>query len=346
MKQMLKNKNTTIGIITFHSANNYGAVLQCYALSKVLISWGYEVKVVDLPLHNKPKPIRSSIRQWMVSLGFFKFRKHRLPVNIEKSEECDLYIFGSDQIWNIDITKENYKLYFGNWIKNYPKIAYAASFGVSKWKHTTYDKEIKKLLLEFSSIGVRENSGAKICKEIFGINSYQVVDPTILLTNYKNIFKQIKQSKSLICYIFEKENKINAIKSIGNKIGFKTVILNDFRKRKGIKSVPFPSVSKWLSYINSGGLILTDSFHCMVFAILFNKNFIAIPAKLDRIDRMLSLLKELGLESRFFYNTDEIVNSKVLDENIDYEKVNDRLDSLREDSLNFLKVSLNEVVND
>ena len=136
---------------------------------------------------------------------------------------------------------------------------------------------------------------------------------------FVGLFKKRKLQNAMVCYIFGKDQLIlNQVRKIAETKKLKSILLNDMRLRKGIKSVPFPTVSNWLSYLSASDLVLTDSFHCMVFAILFKKNFIAIPANLKRVDRMLSLLNDLGLESRFFSNITEVLNSEVLNENIDY----------------------------
>jgi hypothetical protein len=331
-----------IGIITFHSANNYGAVLQCYALSETLKDLGCVVELVDLPLHAKVTQIRPLLRNKLMSLAFCHFREKFLPKVAGNTAEQSVYVFGSDQVWNPQITKSNYALFFGSWVKaSIPKIAYAASFGLSTWDYPLYTKTVKKHLESFQSIGVRESTGADICKDVFNVNCDKVLDPTLLRENYKDLFKKRKASNSMVCYIFGKdESSMEQIRNIGEKCNLKPVLLNDARIRSRIKSVVFPSVSKWLSYLESSKFILTDSFHCMVFAIIFKKNFIAIPAIPERAGRMLSLLADLGLESRFFQNIDNIHKSSIILEDIDYTKVVEKLDFLRKESLEFLNNSL------
>ncbi len=333
------------GIITFHSADNYGAVLQCYALTKTLRKLGCTVELIDLPLHEKSNRIRPLLRGKFISVAFAHFRKNFLPITTRRSSEQDIYVFGSDQIWNPQITKSNFDLFFGSWVNNnVPKIAYAASFGLSAWDYPLYTSAVKKQLKSFKTIGVRESTGVDICEKVFNVKCEKVLDPTLLIKDYDNIFEKRKTSDFLVCYIFDKgELKMKQIRNIGMKCNLKPVILNDFRVRHKIKSVPFPSVSKWLSYIESSEFVLTDSFHCMVFAIIFKKNFIAIPAQPERAGRMLSLLKDLGLESRFFQDINDVHISNTIFEDIDYLKVDEKLERLRSDSLVFLKNSVGSI---
>ncbi|MGK0385879.1 MAG: hypothetical protein ACI849_000484 [Patiriisocius sp.] len=326
------------GIVTFYSANNYGAVLQCYALSETIKSLGFEVELIDLPLHAKPKDIRTFLREKVLSISFSGFRKHFLPEVTVSFSDKNVYIFGSDQIWNPQITNSNYDLFFGSWVKNNtPKISYAASFGLATWNYPSYTNLVKEQLNSFKSIGVRESSGVDICKNTFNVDSEKVLDPTLLLKDYTGIFKRRKASSSLVAYFLCKDElKVQQVRCIGEKRNLNPVILKDYKIRNKIKSVAFPSVSKWLSYLESSELVLTDSFHCMVFAILFKKNFIVIPAIPERVDRMLSLLKDLGLESRFFHNINDDRIVGTISKDIDYLEVDKKLDRLRSNSIAFL----------
>ncbi|WP_441003637.1 polysaccharide pyruvyl transferase family protein [Pseudocolwellia agarivorans] len=331
-----------VGIVTFHEANNYGAVLQCHALAEILKKLNHNVELIDLPLHDKIKGLKAQLRDKFISRAFTHFKLNFLPnisVNNDQNEVC---VFGSDQVWNPQITKNHHLLYFGSWVKpEVSKIAYAASFGLSTWDFPEYNEGVKAQLESFKALGVREVSGVEICKGTFDVESQQVVDPTLLLTDYSHLFTKRKKTNSLVCYIFGKEeDKMDNIRKIGNKRNLQPVLLNDMRLRKGIKSVPFPTVAKWLSYIEASEFVITDSFHCMVFSILFKKNFIAIPAIPARAGRMKSLLNDLGLESRFFNSINDVPSSDVILENIDYQEVNEKIKTLRENSLLFLKKAL------
>jgi hypothetical protein len=339
----LKDKfKMKIGIITFHEANNYGAVLQCYALAETLKSLNHQVELADLPLHCKASNLRARLRNKVLSSSFSHFKSAFLPVVSKDNNQNDCLVFGSDQVWNPQITKDNYHLYFGSWVKPEAlKIAYAASFGLSTWDFPQYTETVKQELNKFNAVGVRESAGVTMCSDIFNVHSEQVVDPTLLLTDYRQVFSKRKKTNSLVCYIFGKDQeKLQKIRQIGSKCNLKPILLNDMRFRKGIKSVPFPKVATWLSYIEASEFVLTDSFHCMVFSILFNKKFIAIPAIPERAGRMKSLLSDLGLASRFFNTIDESYQSDIILEDIDYEKVNERVKSLRGQSLDFLKTAL------
>jgi hypothetical protein len=336
-----------LGIVSFHNAHNYGAVLQCYALSETVKKLGYQVELIDFPLDKKPKGLRAILSDMVLSRAFSDFRISHLP-NIVGSESAkDCYIFGSDQIWNPQITEASYDVFFGSWVPaSIPKIAYAASFGLSIWEFPSYTKAVKDQLDNFRSISVRESSGVDICEKVFSVDCEKVLDPTLLLEEYTGIYRKQEPSKSLVVYLLcRDEAKIKEVRRVGERYQLGPVILKDFRFRANVRTVAFPSVSKWLGYLESGSLILTDSYHCMVFAIIFKKNFVVVPAVAERVDRMLSLLKDLGLESRFFQDIGEInAASPVLDD-IDFVEVDKKLKLLRQSSLEYLKTSLSRALS-
>jgi hypothetical protein len=332
---------TKVGIVTFFKANNYGAVLQCYCLQEYLKKSGYDVHILDSPNkeERKKNSLRWKLREKLISRPFIKFRNKYFD-KIENVPQCDVYIFGSDQIWNTDITKENAKFYFGNTIPdNVKKISYAASFGTSTWSaDRPLTEEIKTLLSSFDGIGVREKSGVSICKEQFNLQATQVLDPTFLVDSLPKMLLPMNLSNVMTCYLFNKsKQEINCIKSIAKETNLRPQILNDVRLRPGIKSVPYPSVPTWLSNIYSSDLIITDSFHCMVFAIKAKRDFFAVPAIKTRAGRMTSLLESIGLSHRYFESLEAILQSDELLKPIFYNDVTEKLNELESYSKNFIE---------
>jgi hypothetical protein len=336
-----------VGIVTFYTANNYGAVLQCHALYSFLKSQGHEVVLLETDLPNKNKTLRSKLRHsFFNSISFKKFRNNWLPDVVSKNTSVDAVVFGSDQIWNIDITKQFYLEYFGSFLhEKIKRVAYAASFGVASWNHPKELLDAKSEIAKFSVFGIREASGVEICKEQFDVTATKVLDPTLLLEadNYKKLYKLRLKKGQLVSYIFNKDaKKIEDVKKLASSLSLKPVLLSDVRIRKGILSVPYPSVSTWVSYLAAADFVVTDSFHCMVFAIINQKNFVAIPAIKARAGRMTSLLSDLGLLDRFFEDIKSAQESGIVFSDIDYSKVNIKLDVLREESRQFLISSISE----
>ena len=335
--------NEKVGIVTFNTANNYGAVLQCYALSEVLKAFELDISIVYRPLEKKSLNFRSKIRSYVMGYSFKAFNKEYLPSLCADKDTLDSIVFGSDQIWNLDITGAYWKYFFGHDISSdINKVSYAASIGTSKWTHPNNTAEVRVLLSDFKAISVRETSGQLICKDNFSLNVDQVLDPTLLLNSYVNISGMDTSTKNIVLYSFIKDaTVISELRKIAVDLELQPVILNDFRFRNGIKSVPFPSVERWLNYLKNSSFVITDSFHGMVFSIIFRKQFVSFPALPERAGRMTSLLKQLGLEDRFFDNICDVHKSRVFTNKIDFVEVHSKISKLRSESLIFLKSSLN-----
>ncbi|SMO96761.1 polysaccharide pyruvyl transferase family protein [Gracilimonas mengyeensis] len=341
-------------ILTFYKANNYGALLQCYALSQKVKEYGHEVELLDIPLKKDSKKkfgIKGKVREWLIKNRTGKFRKKYLPdsskvfdeVSLKQNyPEADLYIVGSDQVWNYDITKEDQLLYYFNFLKNNEKrISYAASFGLDEKDYNPSNaSEIRDHLKKFSGISIREEVGVNICKSFYGIQSVKVLDPVFLLRSYDFLLENKKENnkKTIVSYKYSKNEKwYDDLHDLSQKMELKPISLNDIILNKNIKAIPFPTVEKWVTTISNASFVITDSFHCMVFAILFKKDFVVLPSSYKRSSRMKSLLSDLGLSDRYFQTYEEVVESKIWEKKINYPSVFSKIEDLRKDSINFLE---------
>lgn len=355
-----------IGILTFHFAHNYGAVLQAYALKEVLKSMGHSVEVIDyLPdyFFNKYNPFsvkKSSFYSFARSLlgkckilptfflhikrylGFKNFiNKYLNPVKIdlESSDHgFDVFIFGSDQIWNPNITNRGFdKVYFGDFAGSLGKknVAYAASAG--GYKFTCDDvKKIEDLLSRFYKISVREESLKNIILKLRPGSVEQVLDPVLLANseNFKSItHSSIKMKKYVLVYqVVEDPKTMRIAKHIAKQFGCDVIELTarisfSLSTSKDQSAAP----QKFVSYFNNAEYVVTTSFHGTVFSILFGRPFYVVGLNPEHDNRSKSLLTSLGLENR-------LVDKHSLPEvsNIDYRLVNNRLEELRMNSCSFL----------
>src|SRR5690606_2791095 len=128
-----------------------------------------------------------------------------LPVSfhfeVNPIKEDEVFIVGSDQVWNPDLTKASALDYFFSFLPDEVKrISYAASFGNSEWIWSDIQHDVWDCLQKFSAISVRESSGAKICEEIFNVNSSVVLDPTLILGSYKELINKGANSKKTLVF--------------------------------------------------------------------------------------------------------------------------------------------------
>ena len=354
-----------IGIITRPLTSNYGGILQNYALQKVLQNMGHDVwtidyrkytwldwldkawrviiyKILGKSIHFDKTP-QEQIKEEIPLRGFVnRYIKLTTPRTrkIERNIVCkygfDAIVVGSDQVWNPRYSKYIQR-YFLSFIKNQKikRIAYAASFGVDKWTFTERQTKIcSKLATCFNAISVRELSGIKLCKNYLGVDSVNVLDPTLLLyaSDYCDLCKNIpKQNPFVFAYILDESvDKLAVIKNFAHKKG-----LPYFIKSAGEKVDSNDSVELWLSYFRDAEFIITDSFHGTAFSINFNKDFFVFENSKRGNSRFDSLLGNLGLMTR-------IINSSDIDDTnkIDWEKTNEIREELLIESIKWLEQSL------
>ena len=336
-----------IKILTFSQAPNYGALLQCYALSKVLKKMNYNVELVNIPF-DYMNSFSYKIRKVLL-YGFVKrFHQQYLPNSVLlKNLDFDAtYIVGSDQVWNLTITNESYLRYFFNFLPNHTKrISYAASFGSDEWVFNDKTQKIKELLNKFSSISVRESEGVKICNENFEVNSDLVLDPTLLIEDYSELIGNINIKKNLAGYKLNSDKKWrDFLKYIAEKKELTIVDLFptkiSFLGNLGGFNRKFLDVPLWLKNIAEASFVVTDSFHGTIFSILFKKNFIVVPSVKSRMGRVKSLLKILNIESRYYNSMDDVYLDDSWLTEINYNNVFIKLDHYRKLSLSFLKSNI------
>lgn len=344
-----------ISILTFSKETNFGANLQCYALCKTLQSMGHQVDIIDIQLPPKAFSWHATLSRLPQAFLFFLFRKKHLNFFTKKykstdelrdsQHKSDLYIVGSDQVWNPDITRALDPLvYFFSFLPDgVRRISYAASFGTEKWGADDLTEDVKTLLLKFNAMSVREQTGVSICKNTFGIDAKLVADPTLLLPSYDDIcgkYDSRRETDELLYFTFirnKEEQKVLA--EFSTAYHLQAIALRSNRPAPGFRNRTYLTVSEWLNSIRYAKLVVTFSFHCMVFCILFHKKFVAVPAKAGRAARQESLLAQLGLSDHFCKDTSDLYKTMehVINKDIDYAVIDKKIREMREESLGFLK---------
>ena len=364
------NKSKRIGILTLTPSSNYGGILQTVALYNYLERQGYDVILI-----NKKFFIRSKIKKVILSLlknipgqNIKNFRYNYLkeksllssinkyiPNRTKKIYNVNSFrdliqeykyhavIVGSDQVWRYKyINDGSYNCYFLDFIKSQEtkKISYAASFGIDYWENKKNVGEVSAMLKDFDHISVRENSGVKICSEDFGVNAEHVLDPTILLTpeDYNEILniKEDGEENILCSYILDSDvRKSKFIEGLAKKNSLEI-------KALGSKSSnnKFYTVKDWVSSIKNSKFVVTDSFHGMVFSIIFNRQFIVIGNKNRGLARFQSLLSKFGLSERILELENLDMGLDIANSVIDYQQVNLIVEHERLVSMSFLKNSI------
>ena len=340
-----------IALLTIHAADNYGATLQAYATQRKLEELGHDVEIIDLHIDN-PYSKAKGMLLYPKHLKFEKFRKkyyHHLTRKYASLEDlqnnppqADCYMVGSDQTWNPVIARGQAKAFFldfGN--EDVLKASYAASFGMQKWEDSEWIKsdDASKLLKRITKLSVREKDGMDILKRDLGIeHAVQVVDPVLLFDNYPELVGHVDETNELILYKLSNSDAFyEKAKNIALDLSVTPRSIGSIRRIKGVKCGYPEGVEEWIRRIAGAKYVMTDSFHGMIFSILYQRQFILYARTPKLISRMVSILSLLGIQDRIVSGdaSAEEIKQKLV-EPVDYQTVQKRLVELRSSSVEFL----------
>ena len=307
-----------IGLITYHGADNFGSLLQAYALLKVLqkhISSNTEIinfvskeqkQMYSLFLPNNS--IKNLIKNMYILFNHYDIRKAKAvkfeefrekylnsskkdsfdSISCDNIKGYDAFVCGSDQIWNmhIDDFYDYYMLSFG---KKEKKISYAASMGGLMPKLTEADKDkIQKLVSDFAAISVRENMAYSIVKECTGREANVNIDPVFLIERNKwdeIAGERIMNEDYIFFYSIDyNDDSVEIAKWFSKKYNLPVVILNTSWKsyvicKDGIQWAKSQGIEDFLSLVKYAKIVLSGSFHGTAFSVIYNKPFFRIQRR-------------------------------------------------------------------
>ena len=366
-----------VDIITRHSVPNYGSLLQSYATQKVIEEMGFESEIINYTRYEEryknlvntlikgkkwDKNIITRIIYKMIQepnytkmyRKFEKYRKNFLKEskleygNLQELKdnipEADVYCSGSDQIWGKIGTVEYDEAYFLKFIEDRTKrcIAYSSSFGKEEIDGSL-EKNINKLLKNYSDILVREDTAKSILKKHGIENVEQVLDPTLLLNKeqWSNLTNKVKnkQKKYILVYqLHDNKSFDKYAKEFSKKTGLKLLRISPsiYHITRSGKLIYLPNQYEFLSLFQNAEYVLTDSFHATVFSIIFNRKFVDIlPGKTST--RITSILKLTGLQDRILTKYDDF---SFINKNIDFSECNTIIENERKRSIELLKKAI------
>lgn len=258
----------------------------------------------------------------------------------------DYIVVGSDQVWNPNYGQKYVQDFFLTELPlNTPhRITYAASFGLSEALFSEKEQqECGEGINKFKAVSVRENSGVDL------INSYGwkvqntpvvVIDPTLLLSSehYLSFIKrQTDVEEQVFCYVLDRDittkNILDRVVEITKLKSFDIIDTEKWERSDYL----MPSIEDWLSGINASKLVVTDSYHGMVFSIIMHKQFIVKVNMKRGADRFVTLLKKLRLEKRMVNEVADV--DFALHSQIDWKSVEKILQEERLNSISFIKDS-------
>ena len=365
----MEKKSKSVGIITMHRSDNYGAVLQSYALVKAIEKVGAKAEIINyIPERFKtsvqffyvhPRRYNNVLKKYIIMAAslpiraliycrYNTFLKKYLPVGKEayysesdlekKIPKYDVYMSGSDQVWNPEFEGRIDPAFFLKFApEKAKKVAYASSFG----KGSLSDKEaveVKELLSRYDCISVREKSGKEIVTDL-GLNAKYLLDPTFLLDGdeWKAFCNKrlIKEKYVLVYQLNPNPELLERANRIAKKHNLKVVKFSrDVVKKTGVDiNMSFQRPEYFVAMIANAEYVVTDSFHGTAFSINLHKKFsVVMPPKYS--DRLTSILTKLGLETR--------LDEEMYDEEPDYISVEEKLKAERKKSIMFLENCISE----
>ena len=361
--------------ITCHDVYNFGASLQAYALMTYLKSLGNEVYVIDyLPkyirdfnsfwfISKKYKknpfiafayysfvlPTRLAQRQMRKNFRNFIEDKLNLTKRYNSFEdlkscppEADIIFCGSDQIWNTEIKNGLDPSFYADFAKpNTIRASYAASFSISEIpeNHIPF---VRKMLKNMDRISVRENTGLKILDSLNIKGGVNVIDPVFLLSKQRwdrlTIPINIKD-KYVLVYDQENNKEIKKIAlRIAKEKNLKIYAFKDLYPRfYADKQITDAGPIEFLTYIKNAKYVVTNSFHCTAFSLIFGKEFFVVARTRQKVNsRMEDLLSMLQLSERYISCEHDVVYTPI-----DFNSVT----SILEDKIKYSKNYISEVID-
>lgn len=351
-----------IGILTFHRAHNFGAVLQCYALQEFLKTAGFNVEVIDYrepytenyykifrldiflltsSLKGKLYYILSSWKRLKKTIRYRSFGLKYLNTSPKWTgktmSDYDFYIIGSDQMWSQDCLGDCFnEIYLGKFRrKSCSKIiGYAISSNIRSINSLKNNEQLPLVFERFAAISFRESSVINRLKELTGVNYTQCIDPTLLtnMSMWENIIdKRWSKKRFVVLYRLRDANRpdmsvLFKARKIANELGVGMVEISSNSH----------SVVDFVSAIANAEYVVTTSFHATVFSLIFHKQFASYLLHDGNDGRYEDLLRKVGADE-CIYEIDEYPRPEVL---LDWEKVEKGIDYIREQSVRFLKENL------
>lgn len=334
------------GILTFQNANNYGAVFQAYALKKTIEKLGCKAWVIDYD--SKAMGLKRIQKK-----QFADFIKENLNLTEEYDSgekidvsKFDAIITGSDQVWNPYLTKNDMTYFLDFAKKDVKKISYAASIGLNGDLFMQYKEVFQTYVPDFDGISLREETHVPYIQSLVPQKEVSALaDPSLLLKKEEYLSLAGDEEENSEEYIFVFSYALDAkmydfANMLSLKSGYKIRAISPYGGShfvSGTKILTDVSPKEWLRLFQNAKLVITDSFHGMMFSVLFQKPFYAYTPNRSNVARVTDALKKLELEDRkltFVKSVSDVSYS------MDYERVNKILDIERKRATEYLKKQL------
>ena len=349
----------TVGILTFHHVDNYGAVLQAYALRKKINSLGdYKAEIINyIPdkfqyvIYMETEESIGKLREKRLLFERF-LREHcgitKPMLSVVEGNEYDTYCVGSDQVWYVQPTGENPNYFFGNLDEDADRISYAASVSMNLDMAYSHCDVFKKYITKFRSVSVREEEHVDFIKDVCGMDCRCVVDPTLLLgaDDYEELVPKSRDTEEPFLFFFWLQHDEELMRGVefANALSrkYNLNIIHSipqagpyvFNNDKGC--MMYDGIEDFLWYIKNASIVVTNSYHATLFSFQFHTPFYIFVVEFMRT-RIDTLAKKYGIEHRV---VDRYIAPSQMNENIDWNRIDSCIETGRKQSMEYLEGAL------
>lgn len=361
------------GILTFHRARNYGSALQAYALNKYLNTNENQAETINFHTQAQDDMYRifkktRSLKDILYNLlSLCKYKELKLKIRrfegFVSNEIClsseeftdesefedfdknyDFFVCGSDQIWNA-MCNDFSTAYLLDFVKDKSKcISYAASIGTSNIPNE-FEEVFIEHLKDFKAISVRESRAAEVLKNLLNRDITVLPDPVVILDKQQwiDISSEIPiKGKYILCYfIGDVPGMRDFAKKMSKQSKLPIVVINKnirdlfYCNKKYYAAGP----KEFITLINNAEYVCTDSFHAVMFSIIFHKNFWVFANKRtnNSSTRIENILEIMGMPERMLYGESTDIDFKT---KIDYSEKDEIIEELRFSAKTYLNENL------
>ena len=348
-----------IGILTYHRAANYGAVLQAYALQTAFSKLGMDTEILDyycpaVEEDHRPfgrvkngKNLLQTLTHSPVKIrkdkvfGAFRQRKFKMSAPMKKGIDPDtaeryaLFVAGSDQVWNDRLSGMD-PAYMMDFAREEQRYSYACSFGFDKFpagKEETYLNRLKGI----RSISLREQSGVEMLERA-GLSARVDLDPTLLLTDGEwrpfSVKPEVNEPYILVYTVNGAVHLLEFARELSARTGYRILYLNNqYKTNRDLTRIRYAAPEEFVGWFSNAEYVLTNSFHGTVFSILFHRKFkIELETAKSFNVRSRDLLAGCGLDDCVLKNGPEDFTFRQ-----DFEEPDRVLSQMRERSFSYLQ---------
>jgi hypothetical protein len=345
-----------IGLITIHAANSYGGVLQAYAAKQVLSTYG-DVRIIGHRTEHLRKtmslvrwndgprsPLRATkdvfrlLPRRRLLQKFERFGIDFLGPFASSSDDFDLAVAGSDQIWNPNVTGSLEPAYFLRTVNAARKVSFSSSMGSHRYA-PDHEAVVRAMLSSFSEISVREPDTARYLSNLLaGRQVTSTIDPTLMLRadDWRRIATEPRQGRYLLVYSLKDNDLLKSVVGLASdslKLPVVAINQNPFASYRVDTHVRDAGPIEFLSLFAGAKFVVTNSFHGTAFAVNFGIPFITTEPESGR-NRIENLLDDVCLPSRLVSSNLQAMD--LLHDTISWQQVGVALEARRQATRHYL----------